>query len=353
MKSRLTVRSERTDKAIAFKDSVRILGVTFDRRLSFFLHADALKANLATLLTCLNTLARLQGGRLRPEQKTTQYINVILLAIAYTSPIWWDELCRDCTLKSRIVSIQRSVLLNLSEAFHTTRTAALQVFLRAPPIVLELKWLNAKFRLFALQKMTRYGGLIVHPDEITYPVDRLAIHPAKRASFPYHRIKAREATWIAGSPGLHVGTDSSYAEELAGAAYVVFDRANRVEALERFSVSRATSALCAEAMALADALTWLKAHPPSQDVFVYMDCLSLLQAISSRTNTDPQIVEMQHMIVNIALKANVRLYYVPGHCRVFGNEDAQAASPLSTLYGRGLEPRGRGRSIHAGARWIH
>ncbi|KAL3243075.1 hypothetical protein MRX96_020749 [Rhipicephalus microplus] len=31
---------------------------------------------------------------------------------------------------------------------------------------------------------------------------------------------------------------------------------------------------------------------------------------------------MQHAIVNIALKANIRLYHVPGHSGVFGNEVA-------------------------------
>ncbi|KAL3183340.1 hypothetical protein MRX96_000314 [Rhipicephalus microplus] len=82
------------------------------------------------------------------------------------------------------------------------------------------------------------------------------------------------------------------------------------------------SAFCAEAVVLAEALTWLKAHPPTQDVFVYTDCLSLPQAISSRTNTDHPIVEMQHTIVNIALKANVHLYHVPGHSGVLGNEVA-------------------------------
>ncbi|KAH8036659.1 hypothetical protein HPB51_003549 [Rhipicephalus microplus] len=170
----------------------------------------------------------------------------------------------------------KSVLLHLSDAFHTRRTATLQVILRAPPIVLEWEQLNAEFHLFALRKMTRYGDLIVRPDEITYLADRLAIHPVERASFPYHQITAREAIWIAGSSGLHVYTDGSYAERLAGVAYAVFGRASRVEAVGRFSVSRATSAFCAEAVALAEALTWLKAHSPSQEVFVYTDCLSLL-----------------------------------------------------------------------------
>ncbi|KAL3209413.1 hypothetical protein MRX96_052371 [Rhipicephalus microplus] len=201
------------------------------------------------------------------------------------------------------------------------RTAALQVILRAPPIALELERLNAEFRLFALRKMTRYGDLVVRPDEITYLVDRIEIHSAERASFPYHRMTAQEATWMAGSPGLHVYTDRSYAEELAGAAYAVFGRANRVEAVGRFSVSRATSAFCAEAVALAEALKCLKALPRPRTCSC-TDGLSLLQAILSRTNTDSRILKMQQTIVNIALKANVRLYHVPSHRGVFGNEVA-------------------------------
>ncbi|KAL3245456.1 hypothetical protein MRX96_046928 [Rhipicephalus microplus] len=124
----------------------------------------------------------------------------------------------------------------MSEALHTTRTAVLQVNLRAPSIVLELERLNAEFHLFAIRKMTRYGDLIVRLDEITYPVNRLAIHSSERASFLYHGITAREATWIAGRPGLHVYTDGSYAEGLAVAAYIVFGWANRVEVIGRFSV---------------------------------------------------------------------------------------------------------------------
>ncbi|KAH8036387.1 hypothetical protein HPB51_000169 [Rhipicephalus microplus] len=237
MKSRLTVRAGKEDKALAFKDSVKILGVTFDRRLSFFLHAEALRARVETLLTCVNTLARLQGGRLHPEQKKTLYRNVILPAVTYASPIWWDEVSLACRLKSRMISIQRSILVHLSEAFHTTRAAALQVIMHSPPIELELDRMNAEFRLFTLRSIVRYGDLIVRPEEVMYPVDRLAIHPAERASFPHRRLRAGEANVFAGHRALHIYTDGSYAEGLAGAAYVVFGRASRVEAVGRFAVS--------------------------------------------------------------------------------------------------------------------
>ncbi|KAL3244580.1 hypothetical protein MRX96_047154 [Rhipicephalus microplus] len=113
--------------------------------------------------------------------------------------------------------------------FYTTRTAVLQVIMRSPPIVLELDRLSAEFCLFPLLKTVRYMDLIVRPEEIIYP--------AERASFFHDRVTAREATWIAGRRGLHVYTDGSYAERLAGAAYVVSGQANHVEAVERFFVS--------------------------------------------------------------------------------------------------------------------
>ncbi|KAL3203842.1 hypothetical protein MRX96_041684 [Rhipicephalus microplus] len=347
MKSRLTVRARKEDKALAFKESVKILGVTFDRRLSFFLHADALRARVETLLTCVNTLARLQGGRLRPEQKKTLYRNVILPAVTYASPIWWDEVSPDWRLKSRMISIQRSILLHLSEAFHTTRTAALQVLMHAPPIELELDRMNAEFRLFTLPSSVRYGDLIVRPEEVMYPVDRLAIHPAGRASFPHRRLTAGEANVLAGRRALHIYTDGSYAEGMAGAAYVVFGRASRVEEVGRFAVSGATSAFCAEAVALGEALKWLKDHPTAQDVYIYTDCLSLLYALGSRTNTDPRIAEMQSTIKRIEVQSSIKLCHVPGHSGVFGNEVADFIASRAARRGIIRQSKWSSRTVRA------
>ncbi|KAL3243029.1 hypothetical protein MRX96_020706 [Rhipicephalus microplus] len=124
-----------------------------------------------------------------------------------------------------------------------------------PPIVLELDRSNVQFRLFALRKTVRYGDLIIRPKDVMYPVDGLTIHPAEQTSFPHRRLTAREANVMAERRAQHVYTDGSSAERLAGAACVVFGRANRVEAVGRFAMSGATSAFCAEAVAFAEALT--------------------------------------------------------------------------------------------------
>ncbi|KAL1474087.1 hypothetical protein MTO96_038254 [Rhipicephalus appendiculatus] len=109
---------------------------------------------------------------------------------------------------------------------------------------------------------------------------------------------------------------------MAGAAYVVLGPADRVAAVGRFSLSRATGAFCAETLALAEAISWLHNHPTIQDVRAYTDCLSLLQALSSRKNTDPRIANTKRALCHIGSSSPIRLYHVPGHAGVFGNEIA-------------------------------
>ncbi|KAH6940796.1 hypothetical protein HPB50_006871 [Hyalomma asiaticum] len=106
-----------------------------------------LKRKSEFMIARVGSLAITQGGHLRSEQKTTLYRNVTLLGIMYDSPVWSDELRPDCHPRSRMVSLQRAVLLNLLGASNTTRTTALHVLMNAPPITVELERVNAKFDL--------------------------------------------------------------------------------------------------------------------------------------------------------------------------------------------------------------
>ncbi|KAL3243052.1 hypothetical protein MRX96_020727 [Rhipicephalus microplus] len=108
--------------------------------------------------------------------------------------------------------------------------------MHAPPIVLELDRLNAEFHPFTLRSTVRYGHLIVRPEDVMYPVNRLAIHPAERASFPPSAFDGTGSQRDGRRRALHVYKDGSYAEGFAGAAYVVFGRATRVEAVGRIAV---------------------------------------------------------------------------------------------------------------------
>ncbi|KAL3192703.1 hypothetical protein MRX96_058758 [Rhipicephalus microplus] len=314
------IRLNPTDKKLTYKDSLRILGVVFDTRLSFFKHAEYLKEKTELLVAKVGVLSGMQGGLLRPEQKVTLYKNVILPAIMYGSPVWWDAICPDCRLKSRVTSLQRTVLLNLLGAFKTTRTTALQVLMRAPPIALELERANAEFELLIARKSIRYGQLSVRPDRLLPTLDVWQEHPAARCAFRFCRLTRDEARRMARLPGLHIYTDGSYTDRLAGAAFVVSGPSERIGAVGRYRVENATSAYCTEVIALIEALKYINNKCSAATVRLYTDCLSLLQATSEYKTTDPRVRDMKALLKEISARTKISLYHVPGHSGLFGNE---------------------------------
>ncbi|KAH7963847.1 hypothetical protein HPB52_023720 [Rhipicephalus sanguineus] len=332
-KVRPTVRLNPTDRSLAYKDSLRILGVVFDRRLSFFAHADHLREKTEALVAKLGILAHMQGGHLRPMQKVRLYRSVILPAITYASPVWWDELRPDCRLRSRLVSLQRTVLITLLGAYRTTRTTALQVLMRAPPITLELARCNAEYHLLIGRKPVRFGDVILHPDRVLYAPDAWSDHPAERLRFPFSRLSRQDAKTLATTPGTHIYTDGSYSSRCAGAAFVVLRSQARIGAVGRYKVKDATSAYCAEIVALTEALLHVRAHEYSAVVNVYTDCLSALQSIAQCRTSDPRIWDIKNLLREISQSATITLYHVPGHSGIFGNELANFLATRAALMG--------------------
>ncbi|KAH7963901.1 hypothetical protein HPB52_023774 [Rhipicephalus sanguineus] len=319
-KVRSTVRLNPTDRSLAYKDTLRILGVVFDRRLSFFAHADHLREKTEALVAKLGALAHMQGRHLRPMQKVRLYRSVLLPAITYASPVWWDELRPDCRLRSRLVSLQRTVLLTLIGAYRTTRTTALQVLMRASPITLELAWCNAEYHLLIARKPVRFGDAILHPDRVLYAPDTWSDHPAQRLRFPFSRLSRQDAKTLATTPGTHIYTDGSYSSRCAGAAFVVLRSQERIGAVGRYKVEDATSAYCAEIVALTEALLHVKAHENNTVVHVYTDCL-------------PAYSRHKNLLREISQSVTITLYHVPDHSGIFGNELADFLATRAALIG--------------------
>ncbi|KAH7961728.1 hypothetical protein HPB52_011602 [Rhipicephalus sanguineus] len=113
-----TVRLGPNEPTLTFKDSLRIPGVIFHRRLTFFHHADYLRNKVAALAARVATFFAMQRSCVRPGHKVLMY--------RQASAVWWGEKHVDCRLYARIVTTQRFALLALTRAFRTTSTAALQ-----------------------------------------------------------------------------------------------------------------------------------------------------------------------------------------------------------------------------------
>ncbi|KAH7944439.1 hypothetical protein HPB52_019659 [Rhipicephalus sanguineus] len=299
----ITLRPPGAQAALAFKESIRILGVVFDARLSLFKHADYLRDK------------------------------VVLPALTYASPIWWSESRVDCRLYARMVSIQRIVLLALTGAFRTTNTAALQVSMQAAPIDLELERLNAEFRLFALRRHVAFGSLRYRPEWVALPHKAAVPHPSLPALAPFRRLSCRAACNVCRAPGIHIYTDGSYTNLSAGAAYVVLDPNPSIIRVGRYRLLHATSAYAAEVVAFMEALRHVLEVRYTSRVAIYTDCLSVLQAITSPQNVEPHVMEIRQLLNNIRRRPPIHLCHVPGHSGVFGNEVADHLSQRATRVG--------------------
>ncbi|KAH7963707.1 hypothetical protein HPB52_022445 [Rhipicephalus sanguineus] len=77
-RTRITVRPPGAQTALAFKDSIRILGVVFDARLSFFKHADYLRDKVTTLAARVAARYVAFGAlRFRPEWVALPHKDVV------------------------------------------------------------------------------------------------------------------------------------------------------------------------------------------------------------------------------------------------------------------------------------
>ncbi|KAL3242998.1 hypothetical protein MRX96_020677 [Rhipicephalus microplus] len=320
-KWRPCIRLNPTDKKLTYKDSLRILGVVFDTRLSFFKHAEYLKEKTELLVAKIGVLSGMQGGLLRPEQKGTLYKNVILPAIMYGSPVWWDAICPDCRLKSRVTSLQRAVLLNLLGGVqdHTNDGTSSAHESTAHRARIGKGMRSLSYSLLASQFVTD-SWLSVRPDRLLPTLDIWQEHPAARCAFRFCRLTRDEARRMARLPGLHIYTDGSYTDRLAGAAFVVLGPSERIGAVGRYRVENATSAYCTEVIALIEALIYIKNKCSAATVRLYTDCLSLLQATSEYKTTDPRVRDVKALLKEVSARTKITLYHVPGHSGLFGNE---------------------------------
>ncbi|KAH7963880.1 hypothetical protein HPB52_023753 [Rhipicephalus sanguineus] len=115
---RPTIRLSPTDPTLQFRDTLRVVGVVFDRRrLSFFHHADYLRQKVALIASRVATFFAMQRSYVRPVHKVLMYRQVILPALTYACPVWWGEDHVDCRLHARLVTVQRVALLALSRAY--------------------------------------------------------------------------------------------------------------------------------------------------------------------------------------------------------------------------------------------
>ncbi|XP_075530175.1 uncharacterized protein LOC142563513 [Dermacentor variabilis] len=354
-KSHPTIRLQGSARGLPFRSSVRLLGVVVDRRLPFFEHAEHLQRKAETLAIMSLSFMRMHTT-VDSTMRRRLYRQVLLPAVAYASPIWWSP-SPDCRLKALMITVQRTMLLAITGAYRTTRTAALQVLADQPPIGLELDRLNAEFDLFRMRRTVTFGAHTFAPDETQYPHDAWGAHPSEARGFPFARLDVAVARAWSSVPGTHVYTDGSHTSRSAGAAVVVLKPRGSIVAVRKYRLTVASSAYCAEVVALTEALNYLDTHAWEPPAHIYVDTLSLLAALCNVVTRDARVASIKNALYRLQRRGAVSLFHVPAHRGVFGNELADLAAGSAAMSGVDRRSRRSFRVVRAAflaavrARW--
>lgn len=127
---------------IAFKDSVRYLGVHFDKEMGVRTHCLYLREKVAGLFSNLGKLSG-SGWGLRYRVLHSVYRGVFNPTVAYAAA-GWSDLCREADLRI-LRTAQRLALIAVTSAYRTTSYAALCVIAGALPVQILLEQSRARY----------------------------------------------------------------------------------------------------------------------------------------------------------------------------------------------------------------
>ncbi|XP_077485825.1 uncharacterized protein LOC144096845 [Amblyomma americanum] len=258
--------------------TLKILGVTFDYKMTFLPHLKDIQQKITTLTTNLGRFTGHSWG-MSPKHLRDIYIRAFERIILYASPI-----CGPTShLLRKLTSIQRTPLLKITKAFRTTPNTALPILANIPPIHLTIEKENALFSILHDNTPFTFSNHTFRAHEIAIKTDLRLLHPTDR-------IALKHSNEPANTSDLYIYTDGSQSTSGTGAAFVVINNYQQTITTKQIKLHDYTSNFEAEALAIEKALVYIaETPPPRKTISILADSLSTLKGLGNPTNTNPAI----------------------------------------------------------------
>ncbi|XP_040966432.1 uncharacterized protein [Gossypium hirsutum] len=343
---------------IRFQDTTKLLGVTFDRKLTWKPHFNNIINSSNQILNMMRMITGKTWGANRASLLTI-YRALIRSRLEYGCPAF---LTATPTQIRRLEAIQYKALLIASGTPPGVRREALlqelgelplrlrfqespqilQQIAKSPTPTPTLRELQ-KYRL--TRKRIKTVGQAIHELRSQYGIDRLTVAPRQPTNFPNGIYQSRNQQYpdkhdrqtqpTNGSqvyrprlPRTHhrgrtqIYTDGSHDPVTSATGYGIYIPDKKFETCNR--LPNQTSVFTAEIQAILDSFTWISTQPPAQ-YLVLTDSLSSIQAIeSSNTSTRPELVnqirQLNFQLTRLGI--HVTLLWIPSHVGIPGNEKA-------------------------------
>lgn len=290
-------------------NEMRILGVIFDNKLTFTSHLKYLKQKVMEITYNLNRTMKLDKNTSN-RVLSLIYKRGIERMITYASQVWYT---RRVVIVRKLTSIQRLPLIMLTKAFETTSNISLNVLAKIPPIYLAIEKESEVYNIMKGNKDLVWNDKTFTGNEVMRKYDLWQHHPAQRAVVTVGVEEEQVDFWVF--------TDGSKNEKDVGAAFVIFDKENKIIIKRKFKLPEYSSNYEAEVVAIKEAIEFLLVNFPYQVHQLCTDSLSALQALKNPTNTNPLINEIKNLLFQNK-SFILKFIHVKAHGNSFGNNTA-------------------------------
>ena len=313
-------------KTIAYSDSVKHLGVTLSKRLSWTEH---LKERCAKGMRLMNWAKALVGAKwgLSPEKILWVYTAMVRPMISYGALIWAPVITK--TAAGSFSKLQRLTLLAMSHAMRSTPTAGMEAMLGLVPLDLEVEAnaMKARVRTRVLSK-DKWDGLgnkakghRRHWDDLLKP-----IAPTNLPTDMVRRTMNWERREEILEPEVTLFTDGSKEGRATGFGWVALKN-HEVIAEAAGNLGGNCTIAQAEMYAVTNSLQWLKGAAESLQIKCGLICTdsqattSAIYAASIEAKTTMECVEA---LAEVNKHIAVEVRWVKGHNGLNGNEKADS-----------------------------
>ncbi|XP_060802853.1 uncharacterized protein LOC132902312 [Amyelois transitella] len=312
------------NSVIPLTDQIKILGVIIDSKLNFIQHVNYAINKASKIFKNLCKFVRPTWG-VHPENVECIYRQVIVPIITYAAGIWGTA-TRFYSVRRALRSFQRSFAIRAIRGFHTISAVAALALAQFAPLHLIIN------ETFHIHNIKRTGTCKELPDDIIlYPKSKVRelLHPANRVTINYDEATTQEETTALINPDApNIFTDGSKKEDgQAGASFVVM-REGQQPVIKKFKLCRTATVFMCELFAIAEALKWLtNVNANFTEALIFSDSQSSLKAIQDRSNTDPLVNQIHHLISFLSsIRIIVKFVWSKAHVGIVGNEIADAAA---------------------------
>ncbi|GBO33982.1 Putative protein in type-1 retrotransposable element R1DM [Araneus ventricosus] len=299
--------------SIKITDSLKILGIHIDQKLSWTTHINSLHDKILTLTSNFNRIIKTDWSVDKNLIKSW-YLTTIEKALLYGASVWGGALTK--TQANRLHSIQRVFLIKFTRGYRTTSTNVLNVLTGIPPLHITAEAEFKKFQIWVMRS-DKYNDIT---DSVTLD-HNMNIKNLKSD------VKYIAPPENLSNPDFEVYTDGSRMEDKTGLAVCTFKNDLNINNF-LFKLANYNSVFQAELAAIKHAASWATSN--GYTINIHTDSLSSILALKS-AHSRSRFVNSAKQIIYSA-KDRVGLSWVKAHVGVPGNEwaDLQAKQAINT-----------------------